>query len=70
MRQDSVGANAEVSEEGAHVTGRGPGVPKLEMARISLESGLPIAIPLEASSERLRRVLRGKLQDGASVFAV
>ena len=30
MRQDSVGANAQVSEDGTHVTGRQPRAPKLE----------------------------------------
>jgi len=33
MRQDSVGANAQVSEEGTRVTGRRPLAPKLEYAR-------------------------------------
>jgi hypothetical protein len=33
MRQDGVGANAQVSEEGAHITGREPRAPKLEHAR-------------------------------------
>jgi hypothetical protein len=33
MRQDGVGANAQVSEDGTHVTGRRPLAPKLEHAR-------------------------------------
>jgi hypothetical protein len=33
MCQDGVGANAQVSEESAHVTGHQPRAPKLEHAR-------------------------------------
>ena len=32
MRQDSVGANAQVSEDGTRITGRRPLAPKLEHA--------------------------------------
>ena len=32
MRQDSVGANAQVFEDGTHVTDRQPRAPKLELA--------------------------------------